>query len=269
MLLPSPSSMRAAANTPAGPAGALVAHFPASASLPQRTGGSAPGIPGFEACSAFTRVAARMVAGSPKATRSTEVLRTMSLPPSSAPIATAGATVCRAGLHPLRDDQPTAHVDVGSPRLRLRVTPNDSGLSHSGPQSARLIVRFQPNRRSEPGCRIPGTGLSSYDQRTDAAAGPCAIWAAAWYLTDARQAVLQGAHPSPTSRPFTPPTDIEPVRLASSLTNPCMLMLPAAGCQWAGPPYRPSSSARSLQPQALFLRPHSGSSPLTEPLRHR
>ena len=42
VLLPSPSSMRAAANTPAGPAGALVAHFPASGSLPQRTGGSAP-----------------------------------------------------------------------------------------------------------------------------------------------------------------------------------------------------------------------------------
>ena len=55
-------------------------------------------IPGFEACSAFTRVAARMVAGSPKATRSTEVLRTMSLPPSSAPIATGWSDSLPGGI---------------------------------------------------------------------------------------------------------------------------------------------------------------------------
>ena len=55
-------------------------------------------IPGFEACSAFTRVAARMVAGSPKAIRSTEVLRTMSLPPSSAPIATGWSDSLPGGI---------------------------------------------------------------------------------------------------------------------------------------------------------------------------
>ena len=55
-------------------------------------------IPGFEACSAFTRVAARMVAGSPKATRYTEVLRTMSLPPSSAPIATGWSDSLPGGI---------------------------------------------------------------------------------------------------------------------------------------------------------------------------
>ena len=42
----------------------------------------------FEACSAFTRVAARMVAEPPKAARYTEVLQSKSLPPSTAPIAT-------------------------------------------------------------------------------------------------------------------------------------------------------------------------------------
>ena len=41
MLLPSPSSMRAAAITPAEPAGARVVRFPADGSLPRETGGSA------------------------------------------------------------------------------------------------------------------------------------------------------------------------------------------------------------------------------------
>ena len=41
MLPPSPSSMRAAATTPAEPAGAPVVHFPADGSLPRETGGSA------------------------------------------------------------------------------------------------------------------------------------------------------------------------------------------------------------------------------------
>ena len=41
VLLPSPSSMRAAANTPAEPAGARVARFPADGSLPLNRAGSA------------------------------------------------------------------------------------------------------------------------------------------------------------------------------------------------------------------------------------
>ena len=41
MLLPSPSSMRAAATTPAEPADARVARFPAAGSLPRQKGGSA------------------------------------------------------------------------------------------------------------------------------------------------------------------------------------------------------------------------------------
>ena len=54
----------------------------------------------FEACSAFTRVAARMVAEPPKAARYTEVLQSKSLPPSIAPIATGWSDCCRAGFAP-------------------------------------------------------------------------------------------------------------------------------------------------------------------------
>ena len=41
MLLPSPSSMRAPATTPAEPTGAFVVRFPPAGSLPRETGGSA------------------------------------------------------------------------------------------------------------------------------------------------------------------------------------------------------------------------------------
>ena len=67
MLRPFPSSMRAAANTPAEPVGACVARFPTGSSLPRYQGGSASASYPFEACSAFTRVAARMVAKPPLA----------------------------------------------------------------------------------------------------------------------------------------------------------------------------------------------------------
>ena len=56
----------------------------------------------FEVCSAFTRVAARMVAEPPRAAR-LGVLRTMSLPPSSAPIATGWSDSCRAGFAPAEE----------------------------------------------------------------------------------------------------------------------------------------------------------------------
>ena len=57
----------------------------------------------FEACSAFTRVAARMLAEPPKAVLLIEVLQTTSLPPSSAPSATGWSDSCRAGLAPARE----------------------------------------------------------------------------------------------------------------------------------------------------------------------
>ena len=56
MLRPFPSSMRAAANTPAEPVGACVARFPTGVSLPRYQGGSASASYPFEACSAFTHV---------------------------------------------------------------------------------------------------------------------------------------------------------------------------------------------------------------------
>ena len=110
VLLPSPSSMRAAATTPAEPASARVARFPASGSLPRDTVGSASAFARFEACSAFTRVAARMVARPPKAACSIGVLQAMSLPPSPAPIATGWSDSCRAGFAPARGGRlSTAH----------------------------------------------------------------------------------------------------------------------------------------------------------------
>ena len=54
--------MRAAATTPAELSGAHVARFPDGGSLPQPLDGVGFRITLFEACSAFTRVAARMVA---------------------------------------------------------------------------------------------------------------------------------------------------------------------------------------------------------------
>ena len=58
---------------------------------------------GFEACSAFTRVAARMVTEPPEAALAIGVLQTMSLPPSSAPTVTGWSDSCRAGFAPTED----------------------------------------------------------------------------------------------------------------------------------------------------------------------
>ena len=64
----------------------------------------------FEACSTFTRVAARMVAEPPRAARCTGVLQPKSLPPSTAPIATGWSGTCRAGFAPAgRQHLSTAH----------------------------------------------------------------------------------------------------------------------------------------------------------------
>ena len=54
----------------------------------------------FGACSAFTHVAARMVAKPPLAARYVEVLQTTSLPSSPAPTATGWSDSCRAGFAP-------------------------------------------------------------------------------------------------------------------------------------------------------------------------
>ena len=97
------SSMRAAANTPAESVGACVARFPTGGSLPRYPGGSASASYPFEACTAFTDVAARMVAKPPLAARYVGVLQTMSLPPPSAPTATGWSDSCRTGFAPAEE----------------------------------------------------------------------------------------------------------------------------------------------------------------------
>ena len=66
----------------------------------------------FGACSAFTGVAARMVAKPPLAARCIGVLQTMSLPPSSAPTTTGWNDSCRAGFAPAEEWRlSTAHAE--------------------------------------------------------------------------------------------------------------------------------------------------------------
>ena len=68
----------------------------------------------FEACSAFTKVAARMLAEPPMAALLIGVLQTSSLPPSPAPTATGWSDSCRAGFPPAEGRRlRTAHGEVG------------------------------------------------------------------------------------------------------------------------------------------------------------
>ena len=79
----------------------------------------------FGACSAFTHVAARMVAKPPLAARYVEVLQTTSLPSSPAPTATGWSDSCRAGFAPAVEWRlSTAHTKAalcGLPPLNLDV----------------------------------------------------------------------------------------------------------------------------------------------------
>ena len=61
--------MLADATTPAGPVGAFVASSPRTAACSEFRTDRLPHLQHFEACSAFTHVSARMLAGSPKAIR--------------------------------------------------------------------------------------------------------------------------------------------------------------------------------------------------------
>ena len=117
VLRPFPSSMRAAANTPAEPVGACVVRFPTGDSLPRYQGGSASAsnlsrparltstpyrtLTGYPLPVSLAH--ARMVAKPPLAARYVGVLQTMSLPPSSAPTATGWSDSCRAGFAPAEE----------------------------------------------------------------------------------------------------------------------------------------------------------------------
>ena len=110
VLPPSSSSMRAAVITPAEPAGARVARFPASGSLPHYSGGSASASPVSSPARRSLRVAAHMVAKPPRVARCIGVLQSKSLPPSTAPIATGWSDSCRAGFAPAEGQHlSTAH----------------------------------------------------------------------------------------------------------------------------------------------------------------
>ena len=98
-----PSSMRAAAITPAGLTGAFVARFPASGSLPRLTGGSAPAL-------LVSRPAQRSLAlrpawslGRPRRPVCSECFRPCRYPHHPLRLLPAGATVAGRDSHPLRD----------------------------------------------------------------------------------------------------------------------------------------------------------------------
>ena len=87
----------------------------------------------FEACSAFTRVTARMVAESPLATRLIGVLQSMSLPSSTAPTATGWSDSCRAGFAPAEGWR------LGSAHCSYFIALN--------PAISRFIISFAANLR--------------------------------------------------------------------------------------------------------------------------
>ena len=156
VLPPSPSSMRAAATTPVEPAGARVARFPRGwqPSPNGRRVGFHIGC--FEACSAFTCVAARMVARPPKAARYIAVLQTMSLPPSSAPTASGWSDSCRAGFAPAREWRlSTAHYQAHPARSSQRFT--SPGARDGGPTLAKRVARRHGRRLD----RVSGQCASS------------------------------------------------------------------------------------------------------------
>ena len=103
VLLPPPSSMRAAATTPAEPAGAYVAHFPARGSLPRKTGGAASAL-------RVSRPARRSLAlrpvwslGRPRRPVSPKCFRLCRYLHRPLRLLPAGATVAGRDSHPLRD----------------------------------------------------------------------------------------------------------------------------------------------------------------------
>ena len=183
VLLPSPSSMRAAANTPAGPAGALVAHFPASASLPQRTGGSAPA---FQVSRPAQRSLALRPAWSldhprrPVTPKCFERCRYLHHPLRLLP---AGATVCRAGFAPAEGRcLSTAHVESGAGAPTLG-SGGDSGAFVPGLSPAPIVTFPAPALRTRRADFRHRALQWDHAPRTRTAR---AIWACRWSADAAR-----------------------------------------------------------------------------------
>ena len=121
----------------------------------------------FEACSAFTVVAARMVAKSPLATRFIGVLQTISLPPPSAPIATGWSDSCRAGFAPARRGRlSTAHCrfkmesrsTFSLPSWWIPLSAASRSLGSSSRWAAVAIPSpHRPSRRQKATRKVPDT----------------------------------------------------------------------------------------------------------------
>jgi hypothetical protein len=93
--------MHAIAITPAGTLGAVVVS-PSVGSLPRYHGVSAPASLHFEACSAFTRVTACMLAKSPNVTRYIEVLQRLCYLRRRSDCYRLERLVAGRGSHPLK-----------------------------------------------------------------------------------------------------------------------------------------------------------------------
>ena len=138
VLLPSPSSMRAAATTPAEPADARVARFPAGGSLPRQKGGSASALLVSGPAQRSLALQPAWPLSRPRRPRYIGVLQAMSLPPSPAPIATGWSDSCRAGFAPARRRRlSTAHRPMKATSTKTRGTrwtaPSGTASSPSRP----------------------------------------------------------------------------------------------------------------------------------------
>ena len=162
MLLPSPSSMRATASTPAGLVGALVARFPASGSLPRLTGGSAPAL-------LVSRPARRSLAlwpawslGRPRRPICSECFRPCRYLHHPLRLLPAGATVAGRNSHPLRDGAFPRHTVGVAQALGARPTGPRCRRCAAAPRcagsrSGGLRARAAPRRSSaESGCDAAG-----------------------------------------------------------------------------------------------------------------
>ena len=164
MLLPSPSSMRAAATTPAEPADARVARFPAGGSLPRQKGGSASALLVSGPAQRSLALQPAWSLSRPRRPRYIGVLQAMSLPPSPAPIATGWSDSCRAGFAPARRRRlSTAHLQMKGGEGVLAVLAHYGREGLAGCRIARLELHDRPrSARSRPGPRRGARRLAAY-----------------------------------------------------------------------------------------------------------
>ena len=130
----------------------------------------------FEACSAFTKVAARMLAEPPMAALLIGVLQTRSLPPSPAPTATGWSDSCRAGFAPAEERRlRTAHGKKLSYSSTINRIERGSDGNGTGPIfSIGVKVPAVQVRAEYSGGSIPPAGGSNRPSRHGD--GPCPPW---------------------------------------------------------------------------------------------